>query len=222
MTSKLMTLVLATHNPGKVAELRAMLEGLPVDVVSVAEVAPSFVAPPEDADTFEGNAFKKARAVAEATQLVTLADDSGLVVDALGGRPGVRSARYAGDGATDAQNNAALLAALSEVDEPQRTARFRCVIAMVDPFEDIDRPVYAEGRCEGTIAREPRGEAGFGYDPLFVVTSLGRTFAELSHPEKNKLSHRGNAVAALVPHVEALVRARVEEARRVLSGQSFP
>ncbi|NUP13988.1 MAG: RdgB/HAM1 family non-canonical purine NTP pyrophosphatase [Polyangiaceae bacterium] len=214
-----MTIVLATKNPGKLAEIRTMLQGLPVDVVSISEVLPTYVSPIEDGDTFEANAFKKARAVAAATQLVTLADDSGLVVDALGGRPGVRSARYAGEGASDAENNAALLSAMSEVDDPQRTARFRCVIAMVDPYLDLDRPVYAEGRCEGTIARSARGESGFGYDPLFVVTGLGRTFAELSHAEKNALSHRGKAVAALVPHVESLIRARVQEAKSVLVGQ---
>src|SRR5688500_9689811 len=120
-----MTLVLATRNPGKLAEIRAMLHDLPVEVVSISDVLPAFVAPAEDADTFEANAYKKARSVAEATQLVTLADDSGLCVDALGGRPGVRSARFAREGATDAENNAALLTALEEVEDPHRTARFR-------------------------------------------------------------------------------------------------
>lgn len=220
MPSKLMTLVLATHNPGKLAELRAMLRELPVDVVSVTDVVPAFAPPVEDGETFEANAYKKARAVAEATQMVTLADDSGLVVDALGGRPGVRSARFAREGATDAENNAALLEALTEVDEAQRTARFRCVIALVDPYADLDKPIFAEGRCEGVIASGPRGESGFGYDPLFVVTGLDRTYAELDHDEKNKLSHRGKAVAALFPHVEALVKARIDEAQRALSGRA--
>lgn len=218
--SKVMTLVLATHNPGKIAELRSMLHELPVEVVAIGDVMPSFAPPVEDAETFEGNAYKKARAVAEATQLVSIADDSGLVVDALGGRPGVRSARYAREGATDAENNSLLLQQLSEVEDPARSARFRCVIAMVDPFVGLDHAVYAEGRCEGTITKSPRGESGFGYDPLFVVSGIGRTFAELAHTEKNKLSHRGKALAALYPHVEALLRARVEEASRVLQNPS--
>lgn len=217
MASKLMTLVLATHNPGKLAELRMMLGELPVEVVAVSDVVPAFAPPLEDGETFEANAFKKARAVAEATQMVTIADDSGLVVDALGGRPGVRSARFAREGASDSENNAALLEALSEVEEAHRSARFRCVIAMVDPFADLDKPIFAEGRCEGRIASGPRGESGFGYDPLFVVTGLDRTYAELSHDEKNKLSHRGKAVAALRPHVEALVAARIDEARRAFA-----
>ncbi len=216
MSTKLMTLVLATHNPGKIAELRSMLKDLPVEIVSIGEVMAAYVPPPEDAETFEGNAFKKARAVAEATQLVSIADDSGLVVDALNGRPGVRSARFAREGATDAENTAALLAQMSEVEDTERTARFRCVVAMVDPFTDLDLPIYAEGRCEGTIARSPRGESGFGYDPLFVVSGLDRTYAELTELEKNRLSHRGKALTELYPHIEALLRARVEETARVM------
>lgn len=217
---KAMTVVLATRNAGKIAELRMMLRELPIEVVPIGEVAPALGSTIEDGETFEANAFKKARAVAEATQLVTIADDSGLVVDALGGRPGVRSARFARDGATDEENNAALLSQLADVDEPARTARFRCVIAMVDPFAELDRPVYAEGRCEGSIARAPRGQGGFGYDPLFLVAGQDKTFAELGPAEKNQLSHRGRALAALYPHVEALIQARVAEAERVLSSRS--
>lgn len=217
--AKAMTVVLATHNPGKIAELRMMLRELPIEVVPIAEVAPALSATIEDGETFEANAFKKAREVAEATQLVTIADDSGLVVDALGGRPGVRSARFARDGATEEENNAALLSQLTDVAEPGRTARFRCVIAMVDPFADLDRPVYAEGRCEGSIARAARGKGGFGYDPLFLVAGLDKTFAELEPAEKNQLSHRGKALTALYPQVEALIVARVAEAQRVLGAR---
>jgi len=213
-----MTVVLATKNPGKVAEMRAMLSDLPVEVLPLGEVFGAFSLPVEDGETFEANAFKKARAVAEATQLVAIGDDSGLVVDALGGRPGVRSARFARDGATDSENNAALLMAMTEVEDTARTARFRCVMAMVDPFFDLERPVYAEGRCEGRIARRPTGESGFGYDPLFVVTGVERTFAELSMVEKNKLSHRGKALGALLPHVQELVSARIADSRRILAG----
>lgn len=220
--AKAMTLVLATRNAGKIAELRMMLRELPIEVVPISEVAPALSATVEDGETFEANAFKKAREVAEATQLVTIADDSGLVVDALGGRPGVRSARFARDGATDEENNAALLAQLSDVAEAARTARFRCVIAMVDPFADLDRPVYAEGRCEGSITRAARGSSGFGYDPIFLVAGLDKTFAELPQAEKNQLSHRGKAFAALYPQIEALIQARTAEAQRVLAARRGP
>jgi XTP/dITP diphosphohydrolase len=212
---KAMTIVLATHNPGKLAELRVLFRSLPVEVMSIRDVAPSYTPPVEDGATFEENAAKKARAAAEATRLVAIADDSGLEVDALGGRPGVRSARFAREGATDAENNATLLDALQEIEDAGRTARFRCVIALVDPFADTTRPLQVEGRCEGAIARSPRGESGFGYDPLFVVAGSERTFAEIGEDEKNSVSHRGKAARALLPHVESLVAARLAEARRV-------
>ena len=209
-----MTVALATQNRGKLAELRQLLAGLPIELVAIGDVVPGYASPHEHGDTFEQNAAIKARAAAAAAHLVAIADDSGLEVDALGGRPGVRSARFAGEGATDAENNAALLLALSEVEEPSRTARFRCVIAVVDPWSDPEKPIFAEGRCEGLVGRTSKGESGFGYDPLFVVAGLGRTFAELGDEEKNRLSHRGKAVHALVPQLEALVAARIAEARR--------
>jgi XTP/dITP diphosphohydrolase len=236
----LMTVVLASHNRGKLAELRELFRELPVDLVAVGELLPTAEPVPETGDTFEENAFLKARAIAELTQLVTIADDSGLEVDALGGRPGVRSARYAREGATDAENNAALLEALREVEDPARTARFRCVMAMVDPFAGLDAPVYAAGACEGVIANSPMGESGFGYDPLFVVAessepdassegpasatpaprrghhAVGRTYAELDEDTKNSLSHRGRAARALRPMLAELVERRCAEARRVL------
>jgi XTP/dITP diphosphohydrolase len=213
-----MTLVLATKNRGKLAELRALLAGLPLDVRSIDEVVPSFPAIVEDGATFEENALLKARSVAEATSLVTLADDSGLEVDALGGRPGVRSARFAGEGATDAENNAALLKALEEVHGEARRARFRCTVAIVDPFGAADDHVIAEGRCDGSIAREPRGTGGFGYDPLFVVEGLDQSLAELGDAEKNRVSHRGRATAGARAHLERLVAARIAAARDVLEG----
>lgn len=234
----LMTVVLASHNRGKLAELRELFRGLPVELVAVGELLPKVEPVPETGDTFEKNAFLKARAIAELTQLVTIADDSGLEVDALGGRPGVRSARYAREGATDAENNAALLEALREVEDTARTARFRCVIAMVDPFTGLDQPVYASGACEGTIANSPMGESGFGYDPLFVVAeaaeleqaqdpsssaaprrghhAVGRTYAELDDATKNSLSHRGRAARALRPLLAELVERRLAETQRVI------
>jgi XTP/dITP diphosphohydrolase len=167
----------------------------------------------ETGDTFEENATLKARAVCQATRLVSLADDSGLEVAALGGRPGVRSARFAHERATDAENNAALLAELEHVDNEERGARFRCVLALVSPFSERVRT--AEGTCAGSIARTPRGSGGFGYDPLFLVDGQGgRSMAELSEDEKNQVSHRGQAVRALKPLVIELVSELLDDAAR--------
>ena len=212
--------MVATSNRGKLSELEALLGGLPLEVLSAAELLPQ--APPvvEDGATFAENAVKKARAVASATLCLTLADDSGLEVDLLDGRPGVRSARFAHDRATDAENNAALLAAVGELgDEGDAhktiAARFRCVLALVDPFTGNGEPLTVDGVCEGTITRTPRGSGGFGYDPLFVVEGMDRTMAELSDEEKNRVSHRGKALAALRPVLEQVLAARAEQAARV-------
>lgn len=207
-------LVVATHNRGKLDELRALLGPLGVQVLSVADVTKREIVVVEDGDTFEANAKKKAVTVAGTTMMLTIADDSGLEVDALGGAPGVRSARFAGERATDAENNAALLTALGEVDDMQRTARFRCELALFDPWGK--EPLLTEGTCEGRIAREGRGAGGFGYDPLFLVTELGdRAMAELSDDEKNQVSHRGRAAKALRPHLEAIVAERLSDVERV-------
>lgn len=213
MTAHL-AVVFASHNRGKLAELRGILADLPIEIVPLAVALPGQAQVVEDGATLEDNAKKKALAAAQATTLVTLAEDAGLEVDALGGRPGVRSARFARDGATDAENNAALLGALLEVDEPHRTARFRSVFVLVDPWSDGE-PRVTEGRCEGRIAREGRGAGGFGYDPLFVVGDGERTMAELSDDEKNAVSHRGQAVRALRPVLEELLAQRLAEARRI-------
>jgi XTP/dITP diphosphohydrolase len=213
------TLVVATTNRGKLEELRALLADLSVDVRSVAEVMREPPHVVEDGATFGENAAKKARTVAHATMMLTLADDSGLEVDALEGRPGVRSARFAHARATDAENNAALLAALSACAEPPGlggfAARFRCVLALVDPFTGGGEPRLVEGVCAGTITRTPRGSGGFGYDPLFVVEGQGKTMAELDEAEKNRLSHRGRAFAALRPLLEGVLAERAEQAARV-------
>jgi len=209
------SLVVATGNRGKLGELRALLADLPIEVLGVAEV----VTPPhvvEDADTFAGNARKKARAVAAACRAVTLADDSGLEVDALGGRPGVRSARYAREGATDAENNAKLLVELEGVPGERRTARFRCALVLVDPWskDGVTGEVVVEGALEGRIATAARGTSGFGYDPLFLVGDRGRTLAELSEDEKNACSHRGQALSRLYPVLAGLASARARASRR--------
>ena len=212
------TVVLATSNEGKLAELRALLRDLPIDLVPYREVLGQRTLP-EDGDTFEANAVQKARTVCQLTGLFALADDSGLEVDALGGRPGVRSARFAQERATDAENNAALLRALEAVEEEEggRSARFRCVLALASPWEGAVR--VCEGRCEGTIARTPRGSGGFGYDPLFVVDEAqGRAMAELSEAEKNAISHRGRAVRAMRMILLETINARLDEAERISSG----
>jgi len=212
---ELLTIVLATSNHGKIQELRALLADLPVQFVAAAEVLgeqPSIV---EDGATFEANALIKARAVARATRTLALADDSGLEVDALGGRPGVRSARFAHERATDAENNAALLRELENIEEGARGARFRCVLAVVNPWRESEVHV-AEGSCEGSIARAPRGNGGFGYDPLFVVAGHdGKAMAELSEDDKNRVSHRARAVAALRGILLKLVNERLDEAERI-------
>jgi len=213
------TLVVATTNRGKLEELRALLAGLPVEVRAVSEVLKEPLNVVEDGATFAENAVKKAKATAHATMMLTLADDSGLEVDALDGRPGVRSARFAHPRATDAENNAALLAALDAAGDPPEKAgfraRFRCVLALVDPFTGDGEPRLVEGSCEGTITRTPRGSGGFGYDPLFVVEKTETTMAELGEAEKNRVSHRGRAFASLRPVLERILAERAEQAARV-------
>lgn len=186
------TLVLATRNPGKLAELRKLLADLPITLRAAAEFpgAPEVI---EDAATLEGNAIRKARALQAFTGLPTLADDTGLEVEALGGAPGVHSARFAGPKATDADNRALLLQRLQGVKT--RRARFRTVLA----FAPDARTFYLfEGVCPGWIVEEARGCGGFGYDPLFVPDGHTQTFAEMSVEEKNRLSHRGQALQAFV------------------------
>jgi XTP/dITP diphosphohydrolase len=211
------TLVVASSNRAKLVEFGALAADLPVQIIGLADALPEHLSIVEDGATFEANAIHKARTVAEATVMLTLADDSGLEVDALGGRPGVRSARFAHERATDAENNATLLFALADVEEEYRTARFRCVLALVDPWAPVGtETILARGRCEGTIAREPRGTGGFGYDPLFMVSGLSRTMAELSDVEKNSLSHRALALQALRPALAALLDSRWCAARNAV------
>jgi XTP/dITP diphosphohydrolase len=190
-------LVFATHNPGKLTELRQLLADLDAfEVVSAGELAlPDVV---EDADTFAGNAALKARAASRASGLPALADDSGLEVDALGGAPGVHSARYAGPAKDDRRNNEKLLAALAGVPPKRRAARFRSVLALADVAGPLgDRVLVSEGTCEGVVLEAPRGSGGFGYDPLFFSPELGCTFAEAGVGPKNHLSHRARAMRAM-------------------------
>jgi XTP/dITP diphosphohydrolase len=187
-------LVIASANAGKLAEFRALLADLPFDLTSLGELA--LPSPEETGATFLANATLKARHAAAATALAAIADDSGLEVDALGGAPGVFSARYAGAQGDDAANNLKLVNALADLPRAQRRARYRCVLALVREPQDPD-PLIAEGVWEGEILGVPRGSGGFGYDPYFYLPELGKTAAELSAQEKNRLSHRGLALRAL-------------------------
>lgn len=188
------TLVAATGNRGKLAELERLLDGLGWEVV--AQSAFGVEPPPEDGLTFVENALIKARHAAERTGRPALADDSGIVVDALGGAPGVHSARYAGEGGDDAANNEKLLRALAGVPEAERTARFECAVVWLrDPRDPV--PLIARGTWSGRVPEAPQGTNGFGYDPLFLDSATGCTAAELSPERKDALSHRGQALRAL-------------------------
>jgi len=200
-------LLFATRNRGKLRELRELLAGEPLELLSL-EDRPEVPEVEETGATFAENAALKATAAARATRLLALADDSGLEVDALGGDPGVRSARYAGLGASDGERIQLLLANLAGVPEARRTARFRCAIALVDPAR-LEAPLLCEGSCEGRILEAPRGAGGFGYDPVFLADALGQTFAEAPAETKNGVSHRGQAMRRMAERL----RARLHEGR---------
>jgi len=183
-------LVLATANRGKVLELRELLDGLPLDILSLTDF-PRVPPVLEDGETFAANAILKAEAICRHTDETAIADDSGLEVDCLDGRPGVRSARFAGEQASDAANNALLLQAMDGVPLEQRGACFTCVIALARPGLPV---VTVEGRCRGRITDVPQGTGGFGYDPLFIPEGETRTFAGMDRESKNRISHRGQAL----------------------------
>ncbi len=190
-----MKLLVATGNQGKLKEIRRLLEGSPIEIVGLNELN----APPEvieDGDTFEANARKKAQEMARFSGCLTLADDSGLVVAALGGAPGVFSARYAGEKSDDKANNNKLLHELLNVIDEKRQAAFHCVVALAWP--DGRCETYA-GQVSGLIMRGERGTGGFGYDPLFMVPEYGKTMAELPLDIKNRISHRGTALGKVIP-----------------------
>jgi XTP/dITP diphosphohydrolase len=183
-------LLLGTANKGKVSELREIFAGLDVELVTPPEVGLGDMDPEETGTTFAENARLKAVAFATASGLPTLADDSGLEIDALGGEPGVHSKRYAGPDATDADRIALVLRKLEGVPDQKRTARFRCCMALATPHGVIGT---VDGTCEGSIGHAPRGTNGFGYDPVFVLAGGTHTMAELPSAEKNQISHRGRA-----------------------------
>jgi XTP/dITP diphosphohydrolase len=198
MTNSASRVLIATRNPGKLRELASLMSGSPFSLVSLSDVGIETDVP-ETGSTLEENAALKATAYARLSGMVALSDDSGLEVEALGGEPGPLSSRYAGEGATDAQRIAFLLQKLNNIPEDEWRARFRCVIAVAGPGRPAE--IYG-GECRGMIVSTPRGVNGFGYDPVFFLPELGRTMAELSPEEKNRVSHRSRAaekaVAALV------------------------
>ncbi len=196
-----MRLVLATRNRGKVNELAELLSPLGVEVLSLDNF-PGVPEVEEDGDTFKANALKKALTVSLHTGEIALADDSGLEVDYLGGAPGVHSARFAGAGRDDMENNEKLLRLMKNVPPEKRTARFKCVVALTTPG---GRTYTTEGACEGIIGSAPRGDGGFGYDPLFVVPEFGRTFAELDMETKNRISHRGRAFGLAAEIIDGII-----------------
>jgi XTP/dITP diphosphohydrolase len=182
-------LLLATNNKGKAREYKSLLEGVPFELVTPAEAGISTEVA-EVGRSFEENARLKATTLAAESGLLSLADDSGLEVDALGGEPGTLSARYAGEGASDRDRISYLLTKLEGVPQEKRAARFRCVIAIATPRGEVE---ICSGECRGIITFAPKGNRGFGYDPVFYLPELGKTMAELSPQEKNKISHRGRA-----------------------------
>jgi XTP/dITP diphosphohydrolase len=200
-------LLLATNNQGKISEFLALLAGTPVDLTTPRQEGLSLDVE-ETGATLEENAALKALAFSRASGLTALADDSGLFVDALGGEPGVNSARYAGLGATDEQRVALLLRNLSQVPAPRRTASFRCVIAIATPDGAVH---YAKGECHGIISQRPIGEKGFGYDPVFYFPDLGKTMAELDSEAKNAVSHRGRATRAALTILQDLLKGPVSK-----------
>lgn len=196
--SKRMSLIAATKNKGKLDEITQLLARLPCDVISMSEVGIEDDIE-ENGSTFEENALIKARAVWKVTGGTVIADDSGLEADYLDGAPGIYSARYAGEGATDADRNRKLLDALEGVPADKRTGRFICVVALLFPDGSS---LTVRGTCEGYIAAEPVGSNGFGYDPLFYVPEIGLTIAQMEANTKNSISHRGNALRKAAEHLE--------------------
>jgi len=182
-------LLLATNNKGKTREYKSLLRGIPFEIVTLADEGITTEVE-ETGLSFDENARLKATTMAKKSGLLTLADDSGLEVDALGGEPGVHSARYAGEGASDVDRLNYLLSRLKDVPGDRRSARFRCVIAIAAPDGKVE---LCSGECRGFITTEPRGYNGFGYDPVFYLPELGKTMAELPAEEKNKISHRARA-----------------------------
>ena len=201
-------IVVASHNRAKAAEIAQVFadEGLGLEVVSLTDF-PAVALPPETGATFASNAAVKARQAAQATGLPAIADDSGLEVDALNGEPGIRSARYGGDEASDEERYRKVLGLLADVPGHRLRARFRCAAAYAEPGGEV---MLAEGTCQGRITREPAGEGGFGYDPIFIPDGYGLTMAQLTPAQKHRISHRGRAFRLLAQMIREHLAAHSE------------
>ncbi len=195
-------LVIASRNAGKIREIKNFLHGLDIDIKSFIDF-PEMQDVIEDGRTFEENAFKKARSVFEHTKITTIADDSGLEVEHLNNGPGILSKRYSGENSNDITNNQKLLADLKGIDMDDRKARFKCVMVL---YNSLYNGLTFEGKCEGYVIEDLKGENGFGYDPLFVPVGYNKTFAELDLVTKNKISHRGKALSHLRDFLEKIFR----------------
>ncbi len=198
-----MKILLATTNKGKINEIKELLADLDLEILTLIDDFPSLKLPEEGVLSFRFNALGKAGFAAINTGIMAVADDSGLEVEALVGQPGIRSARYARVGATDDENNTKLLKVLKDIPEGQRRARFRCVIGTAQPSGRDERGF--EGTLYGTITTAPRGEGGFGYDPIFEIPETGKTLAEMTAQEKNEISHRGEALLELKEYLKELL-----------------
>ncbi len=194
-------IVIASNNLDKIREIKEILHNIPIKLLSLSDF-PDMPEVIEDQDTLEGNAIKKARVIAEYTNKPALADDTGLEVDFLDGRPGVYTARYAGENATYKDNINKLLEELQNVSAEKRRAYFHCVMALV--FPDTKKTYTSDGICEGYITEEPKGENGFGYDPVFLISEYNQTFAELGDTIKHTISHRGKALRSMQKIIETL------------------
>lgn len=202
-------IVLATRNPGKVREFLELMRDLPIQVYSL-DAFPQIGHLREEGITYTENAISKAATVARLTRRLTVADDSGIEIDALDGKPGAQSARFLGDAASDTARNARILRLLHNVSAEHRTARYRAIVAVAHP--DGETRTF-EGTCEGRIATAPRGSGGFGYDPVFMVPAYGKTMAQLPLPVKNRISHRARAFAAAHPYLKTLAAGRASPER---------
>ncbi|MEP6788095.1 MAG: RdgB/HAM1 family non-canonical purine NTP pyrophosphatase [Acidobacteriota bacterium] len=202
MSPQTRKLLIATHNRGKVAELTRMLSGIACDLLSLSDV-PDVKEVAETGTTFAENAAIKASGYASQSRHLSLADDSGLEVEALDGRPGIYSARYGGEGTSFAEKMASLLSELSETGGQNRRARFVCAMALASDTSEI--LFRSEGICEGTIAPDPRGSGGFGYDPLFIPDGFNKTFGELDEAIKQKISHRAGAFCQIIPFLRHFI-----------------
>ena len=218
-----LSLVVASDKRALKAEVRALVAELPVEVLAPSDVIDQYPGAPYEGDDLEAYAIHRARHLAGEAQLITVAEAAGLEVASLGGRPGVRSPRFAREGATDAENNAELLRRLDEMTGEDRRAQFRSVLAVVDPYRPAE-PLVVEAICPGRVARKPSGAGGFGYDPLFIVDGVDgdRTLAELSEEESARVSHRHQALRLLASPLDALLRQRLAESHQVVSGQYEP